>query len=187
MKKWIRRGRKTLIDDRWLKFHADTCELPNGQLIEPFYVLEEKEWAHIVAIDDDGRILLTRQYRYPADRFSSEFPCGCVESEETPLQAAKRELQEETGFVAKDWIPIGSMHANPARQTNQMHCFLARNLSQQSAQNLDESEEIEFGFSTREELQAQIKDGYFTQALHIACYYLALSYLEEKPTANPTR
>src|SRR5262245_17924701 len=138
MKHWITKDRKTLLKDKWILLHADECELPNGRVISPFYVLEEKEWVHIVAMRPDGEILLTRQYRHAARLVCSELPCGMAEEAEEPLEAAKRELREETGYVADHWTKVAVLFANPARQTNRIHCFLARGLSSAGMQSLDD-------------------------------------------------
>jgi ADP-ribose pyrophosphatase len=102
LKHWKRRSRKTLVEDRWISLHADECELPNGRVISPFYVIDEKEWVHIVAVNRVGEILLTRQYRHAASVICSELPCGAAEEGEDPLEAARRELKEETGHTADE-------------------------------------------------------------------------------------
>ena len=60
VKRWKRKSRKELVKDQWISLYADECELPGGHVVAPFYVLEEKDWVHIVAVDADGAILLTR-------------------------------------------------------------------------------------------------------------------------------
>jgi ADP-ribose pyrophosphatase len=177
MKKWKHISSKTIHKDRWIHLRADACLLPNGKAIAPFYVLEAKDWVHIVAVDSEGRMLLTRQYRYAADVVSTEFPCGEVDPGEKPLDAAKRELKEETGFEAEDWQLVYVSWANPARQTNKIHCYLAKNLLQTGGQSLDESEDIEFGFAKVAEIKDMIQTGEFTQVLHIASLYAALDQL----------
>jgi len=177
MEHWIRTGRRTLIKDRWLTLHADDCLLPNGKAITPFYVMDEKEWVHVVAIDSRGLILITRQYRYAANIVCAELPCGAAEAGEAPLSAAQRELKEETGFAATDWTLLGVMYANPARQTNRIHCYLARGLNGGGKQTLDISEEIAFAFQSVGEIRAMIQTGEFGQALHIASLSLATEYL----------
>jgi ADP-ribose diphosphatase len=138
MKHWKTKNRRTLVKDRWISLHADECELPNGQVISPFYVMEEKEWVHIVALNPSGEILLTRQYRHAANVVCSELPCGAAEEGEEPLEAARRELKEETGYTADEWTKVAVLFANPARQTNRIHCFGV------GAQSLDDSEQISF-------------------------------------------
>lgn len=177
MKHWSTKSRRTLVQDRWISIHADECELPNGKVISPFYVIEEKEWVHIVAVNSGGEVLLTRQYRHAAGLVCAELPCGAAEPGEDPLETAKRELREETGHTADEWTKITALFANPARQTNRVHCFLARGLKKVGAQLLDESEEITFEFVSQAEVMRQIQQGDFRQALHVASYLLAVATL----------
>jgi 8-oxo-dGTP pyrophosphatase MutT (NUDIX family) len=174
MKHWKRKERKTVIKDRWITLYADTCELPEGQIIAPFYVMEEMEWVHVIAVDARGWILLTRQYRYAADVVSTELPCGAAEEGEAPLEAAQRELKEETGYIAGEWMKIAVLFANPARQTNRIHTFVARSLKSEGAQSLDVSEDIAFEFVSPDEVMRRIDKGEFCQALHVASYFLAV-------------
>ena len=172
-KRWKRKSRKELVKDRWISLYADQCQLPGGQIIEPFYVLEEKEWVHVVAVDTDGTILLTRLYRYPADWFGWELPCGAVDPGEDPLTAAKRELKEETGYIADQWQQVALLYANPARQTNRMYCFVATGLTKAGPQALDVTEDIEFEFVAPAEVLNRLANGQFCHALHVACYFIA--------------
>lgn len=174
LKRWKRKNREELIKDQWISLYADECELPDGHIVSPFYVLEEKEWVHVVAIDGDGAILLTRLYRYPADWLGWELPCGGVDPGEDPLTAAQRELKEETGYVASQWRQVGGpLYANPARQTNRMYCFIATGLAKAGPQSLDITEDIEFEFVSPAEVMNRMAKGDFCHALHVACYFLA--------------
>jgi 8-oxo-dGTP pyrophosphatase MutT (NUDIX family) len=132
-----------LVEDRWLRLRADRCELPDGLRIEPYYVMEERDWVHVVAIDGAGDALTVRQYRHAAGVICTEWPGGVVDDGEAPLAAAMRELREETGCVAASWEALGSLFANPARQTNRVHVFLARELQIAGKQMLDDAEAIE--------------------------------------------
>ena len=174
MKRWKRRGRKELIKDRWIALYADECELPGGHIVEPFYVLEEKDWVHVVAVDANGAILLTRLYRYAADWHGWELPCGGIDPGEDPLTAAKRELKEETGYVAAQWQQVGgALYPNPARQTNRVYSFVATDLTKAGPQSLDPTEDIEFEFVSPTEVMNRIANGDFRHALHVACLFLA--------------
>lgn len=177
MKPWRRLASTPLVDGRWMRLRADRCQLDSGVVLDPYYVLDEAGWVHVVPALDDGRLLLVQQYRYAADVICHEFPGGVVDPGEAPLQAAMRELREETGYTAARWQSAGSYFANPARQTNRVHVFVATGLQQTGAQALDVSEEIVCTMAAREELDAMISDGRFLQGLHIASLWLAQPYL----------
>jgi 8-oxo-dGTP pyrophosphatase MutT (NUDIX family) len=142
-------------------------------VLDPYYVIEESDWVHVFAISADAMILTVRQFRYAAEVFCTELPGGIVDPGEAPLEAAKRELREETGFEAGDWQEVGSTFANPARQTNKVHIFVATNLTKGSP-SLDQSEDIESSFMSVSEIEAAIKSGLFSQALHVAGFYMAM-------------
>ncbi|HOB02056.1 MAG TPA: NUDIX hydrolase, partial [Casimicrobium huifangae] len=67
MKRWQRLASTPLLDDRWMKLRADRCQLASGVVLDPYYVMEEAEWVHVVPVLNDGRLLLVQQYRYAAD------------------------------------------------------------------------------------------------------------------------
>jgi ADP-ribose pyrophosphatase len=163
-----------VVRDSWMTLRADRCETGDGTLVDPYYVQEPPDWVQIVAFDCQDRILITRQYRHGAAVISAEFPCGAIEAGETPIQAAQRELLEETGCSSRELLPLSSLSPNPARYSNKIHAFIAIDTRQVQVQSLDKTEEIEFGFLALSEVLALIDRGGFPQALHLANLFLAL-------------
>ena len=108
-----------------------------------------------------------------------------VEENEKPEAAAKRELMEETGFSSASWDYVGSMFANPARQTNRIQLFTAANVIRSADPDLDPSEVIKVSFLNPARIEAQIKTGVFAQALHIAGLYWGWNHLELSKLGEP--
>jgi ADP-ribose pyrophosphatase len=110
-----------------LRVFAEHVRLPDGREITDYLQYRGQPFVQIVAITEEGRFLLERQYKHGARRVIVTLPAGHVESGEEPLAAAQRELLEETGHVSDDWkfLALGVMHANAGGSTG--HTFLARN------------------------------------------------------------
>ena len=125
---WRTLASRTVYRNPWLTLREDTVIRPDGA--EGIYsVVEIRPSCGVVAIDDDNQIALVGQWRYVHNRYSLEIPTGGSEQDETPLDAAKRELLEETGLTAGDWTAIGSIDNSNGATTDVAHLFLARNLS----------------------------------------------------------
>lgn len=143
MEKWKTINSKSLVDNKWVKVRKDEVELPNGSHIDDFYAVTINEAAAIVALDDDGNIILKKEYRYCFKRDLIEIPAGCFEDGEDGLSVAKRELLEETGYTSNDWMFIGETVESSAKLTNYMHIYFANHCHKVSRQHLDETEDVE--------------------------------------------
>ena len=171
MRRWSRLSSKPVFQDRWLHVTADRCEIEPGKIVDPFYVVHEKEWVHIYAMNGQSEVLTVRQYRYAADAVCVELPGGAVDPGEDHESAAVRELLEETGHTAERWSYVGKLFANPARQTNSVHIYLAENLTLAADQALDETEDISWSFLSPAALEESVQSGEFSQALHVASLF----------------
>jgi ADP-ribose pyrophosphatase len=114
--------------------------------------------AVVMPVDEQGRILLVRQFRLPADRYLWEIPAGKIDDGENAFQAAQRELGEETGLSAKTWKEVVSFYPSPGFVAEKMTIFAATELTQGEAHNM-EDERIETRWFTREEVSEGILKG----------------------------
>ena len=114
--------------------------------------------AVMMAVDDKKRVLLVRQYRLPAAKYLWELPAGRLDPGETPLQAARRELKEETGYRARKWTKLASYFPSPGYVQERMTIFLAEDLTAGEATPM-EDERIETRWFTRRELAEMIRTG----------------------------
>lgn len=158
------------------RFRIDKCELANGSLLDAT-IFEFRSWANIVALTRNGDVVLVKQYRHGVNQVLLEFPGGVVEDEEDPMAGAARELLEETGYSAPQWIEIGRIYPNPALQTNTLYCYIALDAERVSEQALDAGEDIEVELMPLDELVESAKRGEFIHGLMIAVLFRALAYL----------
>jgi ADP-ribose pyrophosphatase len=151
-----------VYDGGLLKVHRDTVRLPDGTEGSREYIRHPGAVA-IVALFDDGNVLLERQFRYPSRREFIEIPAGKLEPGEPRLETAKRELLEETGYVAAQWTRLGLMHTAIGYADEAIELFLAGNLTEKAAR-LDAGEFLETMLVPFDEAIAMIRDGRITDA-----------------------
>ena len=172
-RKWTVLSSEYLIRRPWLTARRDVARLPDGRINNEYYVLEYPDWVNVIAITKDGQVVLERQYRHGLGKTCYELPCGVIEAGETPLEAAKRELLEETGYASEEWRHLLTVPAQPTIADNYAYIFEARNCHPVSSQHLDETEFLNAVVLTREELESRIQDGRFPQPIHILGYLLS--------------
>lgn len=141
---WKVKSREVLIENKWLTVKKESVDLPNGTSIEDFYSVTIPDAAAIVAVTDDMKIVLKREYKHATDEVLIEVPAGMFEPEETDgLAVAKRELLEETGYASDDWMYFGDTIECSSKLTNRMHIYLAQNCKKVSGQKLNATEELD--------------------------------------------
>ena len=170
IKKWTTLESRYIIQRPWLTARVDKVQLPDGCINPEHYVLEYPEWVNIIAITTEGEFVMVRQYRHAMD--------VVLEEGEAPLQAAQRELLEETGYGRGTWREIMTVGQNPSICDNITHCFLAEGVERVSDQHLDASEDIAVLLLSRDEVEAMLRENRQLQALMAAPLW---RYLAEHP------
>jgi len=157
-----------LFKHPWLTARREHVKLPTGAEIKDFFVLEYPEFCNVIAITKDGKFLMEQQYRHAQHLISTEIPAGCVEKGEDPMEAAKRELYEETGYGNGVWSHFMTISPNAGACTNHSHTFLAVDVEPISSQHLEESEDIKIILLEKDEVIRMLKNDEFCQAMMAA-------------------
>ena len=178
--KWKTLSTEYLFRDTWFTVRKDTCEKPDGKIITPYYVYEFPTWVSAVALTEDNKVVMVKQYRHAIEETIIEIPGGCVDKEDPNFEhAIARELMEETGHEFSKYEYLGKISPNPSTNTNWMHMFLATGGEKVNDQKLDHNEEIEVVLVTIEELKQLLKEHSLLQAMHVTTIMYALEKLGE--------
>lgn len=171
-----------LVQNRWIDLREVTYTMPDGTVSPPFYTYSRKNYAVIVATDEQGRYLCVRQFRPGLGKVTTEFPAGGIDrsgacqygpdesGQEDPLTAAQRELREETGYVSEDWEALLTVPSQATMADNYAYVFRARNCRRVDGQHLDEDEYLNALLLSPEELKEAIETGRFEQAVHVMAW-----------------
>lgn len=175
--KWKVIQSEYLHKEPWLTIRKEVCEMPNGHVIPAFYTNEYPDWVNVFGITEEGKVVMVEQYRHGIGEVGIELPGGVAEKGETPEQAMRREMEEETGYQFDEYIYLGKICANPSTTNNWMHMFLATDGKPTGKQKLDESEELEVKHFSIEEVMNLVKENKIAQSLHVNCITYALLHL----------
>lgn len=178
-KKWKVLKSEYLFKRPWLTARKDEVQLPDGRINPEYYILEYPDWVNIIAFTKDGQMILERQYRHGLGKTCYELPCGVVEAGEAPLEAAKRELLEETGYAGGVWQEWMTLSPNASANSNLVHCFLARDVEKVAEQDLDPTEDISVSLHSEAFVRNLLADNQVMQA-QMAAPLWKYFYLRDK-------
>lgn len=167
-RKWEILKSDYIIRRPWLTARCDTVRMPNGVVNPEHYVLEYPDWANVIAITREGKFVMERQYRHGLQWTGYEISAGVVEDGEAPIDAARRELYEETGYGGGEWQEYMQISANPSTTSNITHCFLATGVELIGEQHLEQTEDITIHLFSADEVRQLLLDGEIKQSLMAA-------------------
>ena len=169
---WKRTRRGDARDFHILKIREDEVEDPRDGSLHPRVQIDAPDWVNVIPVTADGQVVLIRQFRFGIWAPTLEIPGGMLEPDEDAATAAARELEEETGYVPAEVLPLGWVHPNPALQGNRCHSFLALGCSRAHAGRPDAGEDILVELRDRAAIPELIRSGEITHSLVVAAFHL---------------
>ena len=180
LKKWKLINSQLVFNNQWCRIRQDKVELTNGEIIDDYFVNVRPDIVFILPITQAQEIVFVSQYRHGIKKILLELPAGRIDSDqEDALGGAQRELEEETGYVASNWIELGTIYDNPVKDTNTIYLYIALDACPLGQQELDLTEEIEVVLIPLEDVKEKINSGEICVAGTIAGIYLGLDFLSK--------
>jgi ADP-ribose pyrophosphatase len=149
-----------------LELHSERVDFPNGGHTY-FDIVKHPGGAVIAAINDDNEICLLKQWRHALGEMIWELPAGCLEPGEPPMETAKRELEEEAGVTAQQWLDLGKICSSPGFSNEMLYLYEARKLSTGTVK-LDDAEQLTAHWLPIEKVLAMARDGDIIDAKTLA-------------------
>jgi len=183
MKKWEIIKSDYIVNNRWLKLRADTCVIPDGHTIEPYYVFEYKDWVNCFVIDAKLNVIMLKHYRHGVQDEVLEIVGGGIEdTDASPLNAIKRELKEELGYTDGEVYQTGISYPNPSNQTNKVYSFIAFGGSCTVSQELEKGENLKMHTFNLKDIVCRLENTEskeIFQSLHLASVFFALNFIRK--------
>ena len=178
-KPWKVLKSELVFNEKWYTLRRDEVELPNGKVIEDYYVSVRPDVVLTFPVTDDGDVIFVRQYKHAGEGIFMELPGGVIDAhEDNPEDAARREMLEETGYTSDDMELLAEVIDNPTKDTNKIYFYLARNVRKVAEQDLDETENIDVLKVPVSEVEGMVMRGEICVSGSVALCLLALRKLE---------
>ncbi len=166
-----------VIDSPYLRIRRDRIKLPDGTVIDDYFVRESRGYVIVFALTPDRRVVLVRQYKHGVRKVLLELVAGAIDEGEAPHETAVRELAEETGYTAERVEFVRSFVTDPTNADTVAHLFFARDASKTREQHLDVTENIAVELATLEEVRAMLRTGTIDSVPHVGAIYSMLDVL----------
>lgn len=165
----------------WFTVRKEKVQLPNGHIVPSWYIIDYPDWINVIAITKQGEFVMISQYRHAIAQTSYELVAGIKDkTDASPMDAAKRELLEESGYGGGKWTPFMKLCPNPTSNSNYSYTFLAEGVEKVSEQHTEESEDIRVYLFSLEEIRELLEKGMMLQALQAAPLWKYLAMIDRK-------
>lgn len=178
-KMWDIKNTKEVYRCKIARINEMNCYLKSKNIANTFYSMDLSDWVNIFSIDENNQVIMVKQHRLGKNIVTLEVPAGTIDKNETPETAAKRELQEETGYVPENLILLKSINVNPAIQTNICYFFLATGCKKLKEVSFDPTEEMELEKIPLEEVLNARTNDLVNNSVTLLSIMLAKDYLKE--------
>jgi len=177
---WERLGDNTVENFRIFQVRRSRFRHVTADREGEFIVIDANDWVNVIAITPDNEVVLVRQFRFGRNDFFLEIPGGMIEHGEDPVRAGVRELREETGYEGTAARLLGSVHPNPAIQSNMMHVVLVENARRVGPPNFDVNEEIETSLVPVDQIMEWVREGKITHSLVLNAIFFMRDWLDTR-------
>ena len=160
LRPWVTLARHEVLDRRpWMRVWSEAVQLPDGRVVEDFSTIELPDYVVVVALTSDSRVVVERNYKHGPRRVCLNQPAGYLERDEEPLAAARRELLEETGYAAEEWVSLGGFANDGNRGCGRGFFYLARGARRVAQPDAGDLEEMVVELMGLEELVRAVRRG----------------------------
>lgn len=178
IQKWKTLNSQLVFNNQWCQVRQDEVELPSGQVIDDYFVNIRPDIALVMAVTPCREIVFVRQYRHGVSEILLELPGGSFNPQtENSMSAARRELEEETGYISEQIMHLTTLYDNPVKDTNKIHLIMAENAQPSGQQQLDITEDVEIVLIPVEDVLPRISTGEICVCGTIAALFLGLNQI----------
>ncbi|MFH1317234.1 MAG: NUDIX hydrolase [Candidatus Woesearchaeota archaeon] len=177
--KWKVLESEYLVQNKWVNVKREKIRLPNNKIIEDYYIIERPDSVIVFCLTKQNKILILKQYKHGAQEEIHEIPAGMIDDGETPEEAAKREVLEETGYKYEKIEKIGTIFLDPTATRSVCHIFFATGAEKVSEQKLDQTEDITVMEMTKEEVLENLKNSTLNSGIVPGAIFLGLEKMKD--------